>query len=128
MMRAVTIALVFASWIALSNHCLFAAVMAKPRAAENECPFHSKPAKPQPAPADVQCCKILRAITTAPGKTLARAIVDRPHIDLLFAPLIVSAPTKIWFVVSAVDTGPPGTTSFLELTGSMREHAPPLLA
>jgi hypothetical protein len=129
-MRAVTISMVFVSWLAISNHCAFAAIAAKPNQADNECPFHSKPAKPQPAPTGTQCCKILRAITTAPAKTVARAVVDLPHVDVTFARLIVVAPAKISFVVSAFDTGPPGTTSFAELVlqRSILAHAPPFLA
>jgi len=118
-MAAITIA----SWIAISNHCAFAAVAPKPDTASSECPFHSKPAKPQQAPAGTQCCKILRATTTAPLKSPASAIVDL--VDLAFAEPIVSAPPKISFVLTALDTGPPGTTPFAELTGSMRAHAPP---
>jgi hypothetical protein len=124
-MRAATVAIVLASWLAISNHCAFAALTAAPNAAQNECPFHSKPSKPQPAPMGVQCCKILRAVPTTPAKNVARAIVDLPYLDLAFAKLIVFAPAKISFVVSAFDTGPPGTTSFAELIGSVQAHAPP---
>jgi hypothetical protein len=126
----VTVVIVLASWIAISNHCAFAAVVTQANPAQNECPFHSHPAKPQPVPTGVQCCKILRAITTATAKAVARALVDLPHVDLSFAPLIVFAPAKISFVVSAFDTGPPGTTSFAELVlqRSILAHAPPMLA
>jgi hypothetical protein len=128
--RALTVALAAASWIAISNHCAFAAVRTQANPVQSECPFHSKPAKPQPVPAGVQCCKILRAITTAPAKTAARAIVDLPHVDLAFGSFIFFAPAKISFVVSALDTGPPDRLSFAELVlqRSILAHAPPLFA
>jgi hypothetical protein len=123
--RALVVAIVLASWIAISNHCAFAAIMAKPKAAESECPFHSKPSKPQPAPMGVQCCKILRAVPTTSAKTVARAVVDLPHVDPAFAKLVAFAPPQIAFTRTTLDTGPPGTTSFPELIGSMQTHAPP---
>jgi hypothetical protein len=128
--RAVTVAIAAASWIAISNHCAFAAVTTQAHPLQSECPFHSKPAKPQPVPAGIQCCKILRAITTATAKAVARALVDLPHVDLAFVPLIFFAPAKISFAVSASDTGPPGTISFAELVlqRSILAHAPPLFA
>ena len=65
-----------ASWIAISNHCVFGAIAPTPDRTQNECPFHSKPAKPKMPAAGVQCCKILRATTTTPAKIPARAVVD----------------------------------------------------
>jgi hypothetical protein len=121
--RCLTAAVTIASWIAVSNHCAFAAVAPKANPAPNECPFHSKPAKPQQPIAATQCCKILRAITGA--KIQLKPIVDLADVDLAFAPLIVFAPAKISFEGTSLDTGPPGTTSFAELIWSMRAHAPP---
>jgi hypothetical protein len=125
-MRAVTVAIVFASWIAISNHCAFAAIMTK-KIAQSECPFHSKPSRPEPAPLGVQCCKILRAIATAQAKGLVRAIVDLPHVDLAFAPFVLFAPPKIAITPATTDTGPPSARSFAELVlqRSVLAHAPP---
>jgi hypothetical protein len=38
-------AITICSWIAVSNHCAFAAVATETNKAQTECPFHSKPAK-----------------------------------------------------------------------------------
>lgn len=76
----------------------------------------------------MECCKILRAVSTTPAKILAPAITDLVHVDLAFATLSVFEPPKISFTPATLDTGPPGTTSFVELIGSMRAHAPPLFA
>jgi hypothetical protein len=118
------------SWIAISNHCAFAAIATRAAAPQNECPFHSHPHKPaKQKDSDAQpCCKILRAVPTSPLNNLTRAIVDLVHVDLAFAKLVVFAPPKIFPGRETLDTGPPGTTSFVELIGSLRAHAPPLLA
>jgi hypothetical protein len=123
------VAILFVSWLAISNHCVLAVITNQAKPVQSACPFHSKPVKPQPAPAGIQCCKILRAITTATAKAVAHALVDLPHVDLAFAPLICFAPAKFSFVVPAFDTGPPGATSFAELVlqRSIFAHAPPLL-
>ena len=44
-MRCVGVAIAICSWIAVSNHCAFAAVATEIDKAQTECPFHSKPAK-----------------------------------------------------------------------------------
>ena len=126
--RWVIVAITICSWIAISNHCAFRAIATRPDAIESGCPFHSKPAKPQPRPAGTECCKILRAVSTTPAKILAPAIVDLVHVDLAFAEVAVSPPPKISFLPATLDTGPPGTTSFVELIGSVRAHAPPVFA
>jgi hypothetical protein len=123
--RCGIVALTICAWIAISNHCAFAAIGTKPASAQSECPFHSKPAKPQQPAAGTQCCKILRAVSTTPVKILAPTIVDLLHVDLPFERLAVFPPPKILFLPATLDTGPPGTTSFAELIGSMRAHAPP---
>jgi hypothetical protein len=121
----VAVAIAICSWIAISNHCALALAVSQEKIAQSECPYHSHPAKPakRKDPNDQPCCKILRALVPSPAKNPARAIVD-----LSFAKLIVFAPPKISFISFALDTGPPGTTSFVELIGSMRAHAPPSLA
>jgi len=123
--RWLTAALMIASWIAISNHCVFGAIAPTPGRAQNECPFHSKPAQPKMPAAGVQCCKILCATTTTPAKITARAVVDLPHVDLVLARPIVIAPAKFSFAGIFLDTGPPGKTSFVDLIGSVQAHAPP---
>lgn len=44
-MRYASVAIAICSWIAVSNHCAFAAVAAEIDKPQTECPFHSKPAK-----------------------------------------------------------------------------------
>ena len=116
------------SWIAISNHCALRAIATKTDRTQGGCPFHSKPAKPQPQPAGTECCKILRAVSTQPAKTLVPAIADLVHVDLSFTEFVLLTPSKISFSSFALDTGPPGRTSFVELLGSMRAHAPPFRA
>jgi hypothetical protein len=120
--RCLIVAITICAWIGISNHCAFRALGTKTASAQNECPFHSKPAKPQSQSSGVECCKILRALATAPAKNLAPAVVD-----FAFAELVVLSPPKISFAPLTLDTGPPGTTSFVELIGSMRPHAPPFV-
>jgi hypothetical protein len=126
--RCLIVAITICSWIAISNHCSLRALATKTDTTQSGCPFHSKPAKPQPQPAGTECCKILRAVSTTPAKILAPSIVDLVHVDLAFATLAIFEPPKISFMPATLDTGPPGTTSFVELIGSMRAHAPPSLA
>jgi len=126
--RGVIVALTICSWIAISNHCVFRAIATKTDKAESGCPFHSKPANTQPQPAGTECCKILRAVSTTPAKILAPAIVDLIHVDLPLVKFAAFAPPKISFTRLSLDTGPPGRTSFVELIGSMRAHAPPSFA
>jgi hypothetical protein len=124
--RGVIVALTICSWIAISNHCAFRALATKTNATQSGCPFHSKPAKPQPQSAGTECCKILSAVSTTPAKILAPATADLVQVDLAFDRFAVLPPPKISFLPATLDTGPPGTTSFVELIGSMRAHAPPL--
>lgn len=125
--RYLTAAIAIVAWIAVSNHCTFAAVAPKPESA-NACPFHSKPTKPHAPAAPTQCCKILRAVTAAPAKIPARAVVDLPNVDLAFTQPILFKARQFSYVAIVLDTGPPGLTSFLELIRSMRAHAPPFRA
>jgi hypothetical protein len=120
------VAVTICAWLALSNHCVIAALSTKTQSAQSGCPFHSKPAKPQPQ--SVQCCKILRAVSNAPVKNCSPAIVDLPDVDLANTVLEIFAQPKISFLPETHETGPPGKTSFLELNRSLRAHAPPFLA
>ena len=121
------VALTLCSWIAISNHCAFAAVATKSEPSQSECPFHSKPAKQKENSANVRCCKVLRALVAKFAKSWARDDAKCSDVDPSATLLAVltdpfnSAPLLL-------DTGPPGKTSFVELIASMRAHAPPHLA
>src|SRR3982751_2080468 len=71
-MRYAGVAIAICSWIAVSNHCAFAAIAMEISKAQPECPFHSKPAKQKEQSSQVQCCKILRAVVFAKTKDWAR--------------------------------------------------------
>ena len=124
--RCVIVALTLCSWIAISNHCAFAAVATKGEQSPSECPFHSKPAKQKENSANVRCCKVLRALVAKFAKSWARDDAKCSDVDPSATLLAVltdpfnSAPLLL-------DTGPPGKTSFVELIASMRAHAPPHL-
>jgi hypothetical protein len=128
--RCAAVAIAICSWIAISNHCAFAAVATEIDKAQTECPFHSKPAKQKEQSSQVQCCKVLRAIVFAKTKDWARN--DAKFCDANF-PIQAGA-----FVVGSsrtvapllLDTGPPGAFSFAELIlqSSLLAHAPPFLA
>jgi hypothetical protein len=126
--RCLIVVLTICSWIAISNHCSLRALATKTDTTQSGCPFHSKPAKPLPQSAGIECCKILRAVSTTPAKILAPAITDLLHVDLALDAVAVFPPPKISIAPATLDTGPPGRTSFVELIGSMRAHAPPSIA
>jgi len=128
--RCAVVAIAICSWIAVSNHCAFAAVASEINKAQTECPFHSKPAKQKHQSSQVQCCKVLRAVAFAKTKDWARndaqfCAANFPdqasgfvvHPSRTVAPLLL-------------DTGPPGAFSFAELIlqQSLLAHAPPFVA
>src|SRR6266404_4285236 len=128
--RRMVVMVAICSWIAISNHCAFAALATKPASAQNECPFHSKPAKQKEQSPQVQCCKILRAVVLAKTKDWARN--DAKFCDANFpvqagAFVVYSSRTVAPLLL---DTGPPGAFSFAELIlqQSLLAHAPPILA
>ena len=128
--RSLTAAITICSWIAVSNHCAFAAVATEINKAQTECPFHSKPAKQKEQSSQVQCCKILRAVVFAKTKDWARN--DAKFCDANFpvqsgAFIVYSSRTVAPLLL---DTGPPGAFSFAELIlqRSLLAHAPPFLA
>jgi hypothetical protein len=128
--RCAVVAIAICSWIAVSNHCAFAAVATEIDKAQTECPFHSKPAKQKEQSSQVQCCKILRAVVFAKTKDWARN--DAKCCDANFP---AQAALFIVYSLRAVaplllDTGPPGTRSFAELIlqKSLLAHAPPFMA
>src|SRR5215470_337504 len=61
-LRWAIVAVAICSWIAITNHCAFAAVAPQTSKTQSECPFHSDPAKQKEQSSQVQCCKILRAV------------------------------------------------------------------
>lgn len=129
-MRWAIVVIAICSWIAVSNHCAFAAVASEMDKAQTECPFHSKPAKQKGQSSQVQCCKVLRAVVFAKTKDWARD--DAKFSDANFPRL---ACTFVAYPPRAVaplllDTGPPGAFSFAELIlqSSLLAHAPPFVA
>ena len=128
--RFAAVAIAIASWIAVSNHCAFAAVGTQPDRAQAECPFHAKPAKQKEQSSQVQCCKVLRAVVFAKTKDWARD--DAKFCDPNFpvqvdASVVYSSQT---IAPLLLNTGPPGAFSFVELIlqQSLLAHAPPFVA
>ena len=126
-MRCAAVAIAICSWIAVSNHCAFAAVASEIHTAQTDCPFHSKPAKQKEQSSQVQCCKVLRAVFFAKTKHWARD--DAKFCDANFP---VQARTLVVYPSGVVaplllHTGPPGALSFAELIlqQSLLAHAPP---
>ena len=117
------------SWIAISNHCAFAALATKPASAQNECPFHSKPAKQKEQSTQVQCCKILRAVVSTAGKSWTRDHTSFSDIDPYFEKLALIVTSRNALLPLLLDTGPPGLRTFAAsvLQRSLRAHAPPSL-
>ena len=125
--RYAAVAIAICSWIAVSNHCAFAAV-APENKAETECPFHSKPAKQKEQSSQVQCCKVLRAVVLAKTKDWARN--DAKFCDANFPIQTDLVPCSLRTVSPLLlDTGPPGAFSFAELIlqRSLHAHAPPFV-
>ena len=118
------------AWIAVSNHCAFASVATGIDKGQTECPFHSKPAKQKAQLAQVQCCKVLRAVVLAKTKDWARN--DAQFCDAAF--LIQEGAFVVYssrvIAPLLLDTGPPGAFSFAELIlqRSLLAHAPPFVA
>ena len=125
--RFAVVAIAICSWIAVSNHCAFAAVASESDKAQTECPFHSKPAKQKEQSSQVQCCKVLRAVVFAKTKDWARD--DAKFCDANFPTqegAFVVYPSRA-VAPLLLDTGPPGAFSFAELIlqESLPAHAPP---
>jgi hypothetical protein len=135
------VAITLSSWIAISNHCAFAAMAAsgpgcqpvshhRQDADATRCPFHSKPANQKQQAPQVQCCKILRAVVLAQSKNWARDDAKFLDVDIRpheFALITVQRNPK---AALPLDTGPPEARSFAELIlqQSLFGHAPPSLA
>ena len=118
------------SWIAVSNHCAFAAVAPEIDKAQPECPFHSKPAKQKEQSSQVQCCKVLRAVAFAKTKDWARddAKFWNANFPVQGTAFVVCQSRVLAPLL--LDTGPPAVFSFAELIlqRSLLAHAPPLSA
>ena len=137
-MRCAVVTIAICSWIAVSNHCAFAAVAMRGTgfrpgcdyrqdADGTYCPFHSKPAKQKEQSSHVQCCKILRAVVFAKTKDWARddAKFGVANFSVQARALVVY-PSRV-VTLLLLDTGPPGAFSFAELIlqSSLPAHAPP---
>jgi hypothetical protein len=129
-MRCVAVSIAICSWIAISNHCAFAAVATKNDSAQAACPFHSKPEKQKEQSSQVQCCKILRAVAPTIAKSWTRSDGDFADIDFRFEDCRLLAHFRDALAPLLLDTGPPGAFSFAELIlqRSLLAHAPPTVA
>jgi hypothetical protein len=129
-MRCAGVAIAICSWVAISNHCAFAAVTSEIDKAQTECPFHSTPAKQKQEPSQLQCCKILRAVVFAQTKSWARDDAKSFDVDLRVEDVTLVALLPNVQASSSLDTGPPGARSFAELIlqRSLLAHAPPFRA
>jgi hypothetical protein len=128
--RCAAVAIAICSWIALSNHCAFAAVAAERTKPQIQCAFHSKPAK-QTQSSQLQCCKILRAVILAKDKAWLRNDAKIRDATLFTQTGVLFACSLQTIAPLLLDTGPPlGAFSFAELIlqRTLPAHAPPLLA
>ncbi|MGC2354287.1 MAG: hypothetical protein WA496_12890 [Candidatus Udaeobacter sp.] len=125
--RYLIVAIAICSWIAISNHCAFVTLATKTDSAQATCPFHSTQKQQS---AQVQCCKILRAIVLAKTKTWARNDARFSAVDLRVEEFALIALLPCAQASSSLDTGPPDAHSFAELIlqRSLFAHAPPFRA
>ena len=128
-MRCVAVAIAICSWIAISNHCAFAAMATKDASGQAACPFHSKPEKQKKQSAQVQCCKTLRAVVPIATKSWAPSERDFSDIHFPFEDCRLLAYFRDALAPLLLDTGPPDAHSFAErvLQRSLLAHAPPFL-
>ena len=128
-MRCAGVAVAICSWIAISNHCAFAAIATNTDSAQVACPFHSKPEKQKEQSSQIQCCKILRAVVPTISKSWTRSDGDSSRIDFPFEECRLLAHFRYALAPLLLDTGPPGAFSFAELIlqRSLFAHAPPFL-
>ena len=127
--RSLIAAITICSWIAVSNHCAFAAVAPETDKAQTECPFHSKPTKQKEQSSQVQCCKILRAVVPTIAKSWTRSDSVFSDIDFPFKDCRLLAHFRDALAPLLLDTGPPDAHSFAELIlqRSLLAHAPPFV-
>ncbi|MFZ0918107.1 MAG: hypothetical protein WAN04_14540 [Candidatus Udaeobacter sp.] len=129
-MRCVGVAIAICSWIAISNHCAFAAMEMKNDSTQSTCPFHSKPEKQKEQSSQVECCKVLRAVIPIVAKSWAPSERDFSNIHFPFEECRSIAHFRDALAPLLLDTGPPGAHSFAELIlqRSLFAHAPPTVA
>jgi hypothetical protein len=129
-MRCVGVAITICSWIAISNHCAFAAMATKSDSVKPACPFHSKPEKQKEQSSQVECCKVLRAVVPTIGKNWTRSDGDFSNIHFPFEECRLLGQFRDALAPLLLDTGPPGAHSFAELIlqRSLLAHAPPTVA
>jgi hypothetical protein len=129
-LRCAGVAILFCSWIAISNHCAFAAIATTIDSTQSACPFHSKPAKQKQQTSQVQCCKILRAVALAKTKSWTRDDAKVSSVDRCVNECVLVNASSHSRTLLLLDTGPPGARSFAELIlqRSLLAHAPPFLA
>ena len=127
--RGAGVVLAICSWIAISNHCAFAAIATKSDSTQSACPFHTKPAK-EKQQSQAQCCKILRAVVLAQSKTWARDDADFSDVDFYAEKRALIVCSLRTLPPLLLDTVPPDAHSFAELIlqQSLLAHAPPSLA
>ncbi|PYK04347.1 MAG: hypothetical protein DME66_10245 [Verrucomicrobia bacterium] len=108
---------------------MLAVAIARKAPEKSECPFHSHPSKPekQKDSGAQPCCKILRAVVPTIAKSWKRS-ADFADVNLYFEELALIANSGNAPSPLLLDTGPPGTTQFAQLTGSIFAHAPPFRA
>jgi hypothetical protein len=128
--RWVIVAIAICSWLAITNHCAFAALGPKTDSVRSECPFHSKPPKQKEQSSQIQCCKILRAVVLEKAKNWARNDAKFSDINLWVQEFALIALLRSALVPLFLDTGPPAAYSFAELIlqRSLLVHAPPSLS
>ncbi|HEY2614172.1 MAG TPA: hypothetical protein VGI42_00545 [Chthoniobacterales bacterium] len=135
MLRLLVVALSVLSWFAASNHCVLAAQPLKMRVMEqgdmpSGCPMRSMQQPSQPVKqggcGDLPCCKNLQATKTAVVKMVA-APIWLGALVTFFTPFTGETSGNAAKILSFLDTGPPGETSFAELVlqRSILAHAPP---
>lgn len=132
--RACVALVAIAAWLLAANHCVVAGLLPRASAPAGEhehCPGHKAPENDQKS-GDCDgtgCCKSLSAPVA-----LAKNLVG---YDLaIFAKVALSPDDRITAratrpqILLALDTGPPGSSSFAEsvLQRSILAHAPPFLA
>lgn len=125
-LRCAAVAIAICSWLAISNHCAFAAIAKSTASQRAACPFHSNPEK-QKHHSEAQCCKSLRAVVLVKLKSWERD--DANFSDINFPEEQRAFPTCGLRTAQPLllDTGPPGASSFAELIlqRSLLAHAPP---
>jgi hypothetical protein len=126
-MRRAAVAITICSWIAISNHCAFAALATRDDSAQSTCPFHSQPAKQKHENPQLQCCKILCAVVPSIAKSWTRSDGDFSDINFPFEDCRLLGRFRDTLAPLLLDTGPPEAHSFAELIlqQSLLAHAPP---